>query len=251
MERRASFRDDAARRAIGRSLTARRSLSARISLRKTSFWCLLALLAAVPSARAAGVDAGPAVAPARSAADTVASGGLLPGDIVRLRIWREPDLSGEFPVDAHGVVVFPKIGALQVTGESQDALRELLVERYQRFLRNPSIEVVFLRRINVLGSVRSPGLFPVDPTMVVADALALAGGVTPDGRQDRIQLLRGGEVLTANISQRTRIADLPLQSGDQLYVPEKSWFSRNGIATTFISAGLSLVTVLITVAVTK
>jgi protein involved in polysaccharide export with SLBB domain len=87
--------------------------------------------------------------------------------------------------------------------------------------------------------------------MVVADALALAGGTTPDGRQDRIQLIRGGEVLTTDISQRTRIADLPLQSGDQLYVPERSWFSRHGVANSFIAAGLSLVTLLITVAITK
>lgn len=203
------------------------------------------------TAPASGMVTG-AVGAMAMAPDTVAGdGGLLPGDIVRLRIWREPDLSNDFPVDANGVVVFPKIGALRVTGISQDELRGLLIERYQRYLRNPSIEVTFLRRINVLGSVRSPGLFPVDPTMAVADALALAGGVTPDGRQDRIQLLRGGEVLTANISQRTRIAELPLQSGDQLYVPERSWFSRHGIGTTLISAGLSLVTVLLTVQLTK
>jgi polysaccharide export outer membrane protein len=191
------------------------------------------------------------VAPDTVPAAVASAGSLLPGDIIRLRIWREPDLSGEYPVDAHGVVVFPKIGAQRVTGESQDELRERLVDLYQRYLRNPSIEVVFLRRINVLGSVRSPGLIPVDPTMAVADALALAGGVTPDGRQDRIQLIRGGEVRTARISQRTRIADLPLHSGDQLYVPEKSWFSRNGIANTLISAGLGLVSVLITIELTK
>jgi polysaccharide export outer membrane protein len=220
--------------------------------------CILLVAAVVPAASArewapvtAQVSA-PDTIPSGGAADTLATeAGLLPGDIVRLRIWREPDLSGEFPVDAHGDVVFPKIGVQRVTGESQDALRDRLVSLYERYLRNPSIDVVFLRRINVLGSVRHPGLIPVDPTMVVADALALAGGTTPDGRQDRIQLIRGGEVLTTDISQRTRIADLPLQSGDQLYVPERSWFSRHGVANTFIAAGLSLVTLLITVAITK
>lgn len=178
-------------------------------------------------------------------------GGLVPGDLIRLRIWREPDLSGEFPVDADGVVVFPKIGAQRVTGESQDALRARLVALYGEYLRNPSIEVIFLRRINVLGAVRSPGLISVDPTMVVADAIALAGGTMPEGRNDQIKLIRGGEVLTADISQRTRIADLPLQSGDQLYVPEKGWFSRHNIGATVVSAGLSLVSVLVTIALTK
>jgi len=178
-------------------------------------------------------------------------GGLVPGDVIRLRIWREPDLSGEFPVDADGVVVFPKIGAQRVTGESQEALRARLIALYSEYLRNPSIEVTFLRRINVLGAVRQPGLIAVDPTMVVADAIALAGGVMPEGRTDRIKLIRGDEVLTADVSQRTRIADLPLQSGDQLYVPEKGWFSRHNMAASVVSAGLSLVSVLVTIALTK
>jgi polysaccharide export outer membrane protein len=203
----------------------------------------LLLLAAAPAVRAQ--TEGKAVTTERAQPN----GELRPGDIIRLRIWREPDLSGEFPVDAHGVVTFPKIGPQQVTGESEDALRERLVGLYQVYLRNPSIDIVFLRRINVLGSVRTPGLIPVDPTMVVADALALAGGVTPDGRQDKIRLIRAGEVLTANISQRTRIADLPLESGDQLYVPERSWLSRNtGLV---ISSGLSLFMWMITISASK
>lgn len=177
--------------------------------------------------------------------------GLVPGDVIRLRIWREPDLSGEFQVDADGIVVFPKIGAQRVTGESQEELRGRLVSLYAEYLRNPSIEVTFLRRINVLGSVRAPGLIAVDPTMVVADAIALVGGIMPDGRKDRIQLIRGDEVLIADITQRTRLADLPLQSGDQLYVPEKGWFSRNSVGTTIVSAGLSLISVLVTIAITQ
>jgi polysaccharide export outer membrane protein len=219
-------------------------MSARLCIRTI---LLLLALASVGRAQTATQATAPDTVPAAVGA----GGSLLPGDIIRLRIWREPDLSGEFPVDDKGVAVLPKIGAQRVTGESQDELRDRLVGLYERYLRNPSIDVVFLRRINVLGSVRSPGLIPVDPTMVVADALALAGGVTPDGRQNRIELIRGGEVLTANISQRTRIADLPLQSGDQLYVPEKSWFSRHNVGGTLISAGLSLVTVLVTIAITK
>src|SRR4051812_35889186 len=63
---------------------------------------------------------------------------LRSGDIVRLRIWREPDLSGEFVIDEQGVVVFPKVGPIRVLGTSSDALRDTLVKSYQVFLRNPS-----------------------------------------------------------------------------------------------------------------
>lgn len=177
------------------------------------------------------------------APETTTAVHLRPGDVVRLRIWREPDLSGEFAVDERGRVVLPKIGQQYVIDETPDELRELLLEQYRRYLVNPSIEVVFLRRINVLGSVRAPGLHPVDPTMAVADALAMAGGITPDGRQDRIQLIRDGDVLTTDITHRTRIADLPIRSGDQLYVPERSWMSRNSAVV--VSSAVTLFTLFV------
>lgn len=174
---------------------------------------------------------------------------LRPGDVVRLRVWREPDLSGEFTVDERGQVVLPKIGVQYVIEETPDELRERLLDQYRRYLVNPSIELIFLRRINVLGSVRAPGLYPVDPTMVVADALAMAGGVAPDGRQDQIQLIRGGEILTADITHRTRIADLPIRSGDQLFVPERSWLSRH--SSVVVSSAVTLFTLFVGIFATR
>lgn len=153
---------------------------------------------------------------------------LRPGDEIRLKIWREPDLSGDFQVDEQGSVVFPKIGAVQVTAFTSDSLTRFLVGTYSVYLRNPSIDVVLLRRVNVLGSVKNPGLYPVDPTMTIADAVALAGGTTPDGKTNKIELIRGGERIQAGMDQNTRVSDTPIRSGDQLYIPQRSWVSRNG-----------------------
>lgn len=152
---------------------------------------------------------------------------LRPGDVVRLRIWREPDLSGDFQVNESGQVVLPKIGPVAVDAISRDSLRRSLLAAYTTYLRNPSIEVVLLRRINVLGAVRNPGLYPVDPTMTVADALALAGGPNPDGKRDRVDLVRGGDRLVVKLDPATRLGDTPIRAGDQLYVPQRSWISRN------------------------
>ena len=188
-------------------------------------------------------SAAPAFAqPAPDSTGTDTSSVLRPGDLVRLRIWREPDLSGDFPVDEAGVVVFPKIGPLGVTDEAPESLKSKLVSAYQRYLRNPSIDVTMLRRVNILGEVRNPGLHPVDPTMTVADAIALAGGVTPMGSADKVEVRRGGAKLSAKLSSRTRIADSPLRSGDQIYVRERSWVSRNtGIVATGLSASVTLI----------
>lgn len=170
-------------------------------------------------------------APAPTSTDS--SGGTLkPGDVVRLKIWREPDLSGDFVVDEGGTVVVPKLGRMQVVGLSPDSLKSHLINSYSVYLRNPAIDVVLLRRITILGGVRNPGLYPVDPTMTLADAYALAGGIAPEGKLDEVELVRGSERTSYKLSGTTRIADTPLRSGDQLYVPTRSWLARNTWAVT-------------------
>lgn len=167
---------------------------------------------------------------------------LHPGDVIRLRIWREPDLSGDFPVDESGVVVFPKIGPRKVLDESPASLKDALVKDYQVFLRNPSIDVILLRRVNVLGAVKAPGLYPVDPTMTLADVIAAAGGVTPQGKLDQVNLIRDGVTVRKSVTRQTKVVDLPLRSGDQLFVPERSWASRNpGVIAASITAAVSLI----------
>src|SRR5207244_7038612 len=86
---------------------------------------------------------------------------LRPGDLVKLKIWREPDLSGEFPVGTDGVVVFPKIGGYNVTGETAETLKGKVITAYQRVLRSPSIEFTPLRRVTGFGAVREPGVYPI------------------------------------------------------------------------------------------
>lgn len=169
------------------------------------------------------------------------SGLLRPGDVVRLSIWREKDLSGDYTVDESGMTVFPKLGPRRVAGVSLDALKDSLITSYQRYLRNPSIDVTFLRRVTILGAVRKPGIYPLGPTMTVSDALAMAEGVSPDGQQNHVEIRRGGQVIKADLSVDTRIADSPVRSGDQLYVPERSWVSRNStIVATLISVSATV-----------
>src|SRR5882762_9736702 len=106
---------------------------------------------------------------------------LRPGDIVRLRIWREPDLSGDFPVDEFGRVNLPLVGTYPVESETRESLEKKLNAAYRGSVQNLSMDVIIFRRIPVVGAVRTPGLYPVEATMTVADAIALAGGSTLDG----------------------------------------------------------------------
>lgn len=193
------------------------------------------LLAALPTGHAEAQTP-----PAVGAPSAWAAQPLQPGDIIRLRIWREDDMSGEYPINEEGIAVLPRLGHTRVAGETPRQLESRLVTEYAKYLQQPSIEVTLLRRIQVLGAVRSPGLHKVDATMAVSDVLALAGGTTPQGDPDRIELIRGGERIQVRLSADTRVTDSAIQSGDQIYVPERSWLSRNsgilaaGITSLFI-----------------
>jgi protein involved in polysaccharide export with SLBB domain len=217
------------------------SLASPLPARAAVCWVLgwLVLLLAQP---------GPALAqngPTRLAGETVAKD-IRPGDIIRLRIWREPDLSGDFQVSENALVVLPRLGSTDVSRETSASLERRLVDTYAEFLQHTAIEVTILRRVQILGAVRTPGLYPIDPTMTLSDALALAGGVTPQGNPSRIELVRRGRRMAVEIGQHTRIADSPMESGDQIFVPERSWVSRNpGVVAAALTASVSLVIALI------
>jgi polysaccharide export outer membrane protein len=78
------------------------------------------------------------------------------GDRVRVRVWREPQLSDEFMVDENGSIVFPRLGRTTVAGRSIASLQDTLTARYAEYLRNPEVTVTVLRRVGVLGEVRAP-----------------------------------------------------------------------------------------------
>ena len=167
---------------------------------------------------------------------------LRPGDVVRLRIWREPDMSGQFVVDEAGSVIFPRVGEYFVLNETPETLTGKLLVDFRQYLVNPSIEITVLRRIRIIGSVNEPGLHLLDPTVTVADALAQAGGATPIGDLDKVRIVRDGKDIAVDVTADTRLADSPIRSGDQLFVPERSWISRNaGIVAATISGTVSLV----------
>ena len=152
---------------------------------------------------------------------------LLPGDVIRVEIWREEDLSGEFQVDEQGGVVLPLLGKKQVLGISPDDLRDQLSEEYAQYLVNSAVNVTLLRRIIVLGEVRVAGQYTVDATNSVADVIARAQGVTPGGNAEDIVLVRDGQRLRTGITGMESLQEAGIRSGDQIIVGRRSWASRN------------------------
>lgn len=206
----------------------------------TTVWRIaIAVLLVSPWSR--GVSQTPLVADSERG-DAVSAEPLAPGDAIHLTFSREPDLGGDFPIDEDGTVTLPLLGVRTVRQRSPAELKRSLLAEYGQQIRNQDVRITMLRRVRILGAVKNPGLYRVDPTMTVVDAVALAGGATEQGKVKRVQLYRDGHVVDSNIDLNARL--LPqLHSGDQIIVPERSWFSRNGVYV--VAAGISAVGIII------
>lgn len=152
---------------------------------------------------------------------------LHPGDAIKVTVPMEKELSGTFNVDETSTVTIPMIGRAAVGGKPWSEVSATLLAALRRELREPGISLTPLRRVVVLGAVNKPGTFLVEPTVTLTGAIALASGVTPEGDLRRIRLVRNGSVLNVVAPNGREIDDIPLQSGDQLFVLQRSWVARN------------------------
>jgi protein involved in polysaccharide export with SLBB domain len=207
---------------------------------------LVGALALTAPAPVAGQDP-PAPPPFPEQLEEVRTAEVLPGDRISLRIWREPDWSGQFDVDDRGVVVLPRLGPTEVVGRSVATVRRELTERYREYLQNPAVEVTVLRRIGVHGEVRAPTLYWVDLTMTLRDAIALAGGITPQGDPNRIVVERRGQRIRFDHAETAATVAAGLESGDQIVVERRNWFALNTpfVISTVVSVSSILVGFLI------
>ncbi|WP_405234265.1 SLBB domain-containing protein [Lentisalinibacter salinarum] len=151
-----------------------------------------------------------------------------PGDTLRIQLFGNQNADYELPVERNGMVRFPQIGPISVAGRSYASVQQLIGERVREQFIGTQVSVTLgeLRALQVfvVGDVKFPGSYSVDPMSTITSALALSGGVAPQGSLRRIQLKRQGEVVQTldvyDVLLRgdTR-SDIRLQSGDVVFVP--------------------------------
>jgi polysaccharide biosynthesis/export protein VpsN len=175
---------------------------------------------------------GPAKAPDLPA--PIESTTLGPGDVFRMEVLGEKDFPTEYQVAPDGTVNFPYIDGMKVTGlEAQDVasrVRESLVER--QILKQPSVIVRVTefrsKRVTVLGQVKNPGSFPLQPGMTLVQAISQAGGITALGLVEQVRLtrtLKDHKSLTVVINLEAinsgQLEDIPLQASDRIFIEER------------------------------
>lgn len=192
---------------------------------------LLTLCAAVfLLAACAGQDNGPAPSPAVSASTPQQGKTAVPSsdedyrlgaeDKVKVTVYGEADLSGEFVIDSSGVLAAPYVGQIQVKGmtlrEFETAYAAKL--RDAEIMRDPRVtaEVVSFRPIYVLGEVKKPGQYAYVSGMTVQKAVALAEGYTYRASESTVEITRGGRKLNLDVTPQTKVFP-----GDEIRIPER------------------------------
>ncbi len=146
---------------------------------------------------------------------------LKPGDKVKITVYNEQDLTGEYQIGDGGAVAFPLVGDVPAQGMTVDEFRARLTERLNDgFVRNPrvTVEVSNYRPVNVIGEVRNAGQYNYRPGLSVQDAIAMAGGYTYRANKSTVYVRRADSGNEISVSAGARFTVLP---GDNIRVPER------------------------------
>jgi polysaccharide export outer membrane protein len=120
---------------------------------------------------------------------------IAPLDTVAIKVFKMPDLSGDYEVDLTGQISMPLIGNVPAVELTTAQLDQRLTEKLgERYLENPDVSVGLKsstrRSITVDGAVKSAGSFPINGPMTLMQAVASAGGVTEDANAHRVAVFR-------------------------------------------------------------
>lgn len=146
---------------------------------------------------------------------------LGPGDKLRVIVFQEPDLSGEFEVDSAGMVSLPLIEPINAQGMTIGEFQNAVVAKLSTgYLVDPrvSTEVLNYRPFYITGEVNRPGEYPYVSGMNILKAIAMAGGATYRANTKRIYLTRGNEGEEMVVEPTPDVIIMP---GDFIRIPER------------------------------
>jgi polysaccharide export outer membrane protein len=151
---------------------------------------------------------------------------LRPGDVLRINVWRHPELSGDFVVAPDSTLVHPVYQVVKVAGASWPVVRERLRGVLATYEQGVPFVLEPLFPVTVAGEVRQPNLYRLARGTTFAQAIAQAGGPTELGRLNKVRVIRRDSTMVINLgSAYSRYEALPIASGDQVLVTRRSGFN--------------------------
>ena len=190
---------------------------------RTVATCLMTLLvAATPMATVSGQDVSPATNDA-SAALPIYNYVLSGGDRVRVVVFGDPALGGEFTIAGSGLIAMPLIGEVDVRGLTSTQLQDRIVAKLaDGYIQDPrvAVEVLSTRPFYILGEVNRPGQYPFSNGLTVLGAVAQAGGYTYRATTRQVFIKHAGQdvEVAEPVTAKTLVAP-----GDTIRIKER-WF---------------------------
>jgi polysaccharide export outer membrane protein len=156
-----------------------------------------------------------------------------PADVLRIQVWRNPELSAEVPVRPDGKISVPLLNDVQAAGLTTLELRDTIAAGIAEYVTAPDVTVM-VSQVNskmayIVGEVARPTAIPLTMDMRVLDAIAAVGGFTPFADKNSIQILRrngdGGVTeyrfnYPAFLKGRQPEGNMLLRPGDTIVVPD-------------------------------
>lgn len=176
----------------------------------------------------AGCDSVPSMGPATPAEQqalireaSTTSPVLHPGDKIKVTVFGEDRLTGEYEIDAAGLVSLPLAGTVQAGGLTKQQMEQALAKKFSsEYLRNPkvTVDVSSYRPFYIMGEVARPGEYSYKDGLNVLSAIALAGGATYRAKQSTIQIQHVGE---AGFRDYPMSPTIPVMPGDLVRIPQR------------------------------
>jgi Periplasmic protein involved in polysaccharide export len=190
---------------------------------------------------------GAAVGQAQTPAEP-GTGGLNPGDQIRIVVFRKPEFSGDFPIAANGTIIHPLYRDVQVTNVPLSVVEDRLRTFLSKYETNPQFVIQPLVKIIVGGEVRTPNIYMVPPETTIAQALAIAGGPTDRGLINDVRIIRDRQEIKVDVSKPESDAQLlQIRSNDQILVARRNRSALEYLApvTSSIAAAAAITSIFI------
>ena len=142
------------------------------------------------------------------------------GDKIKLDVYNEEDLSGEFDLGAGGSLSLPLVGQINAGGLTVREFEQELTEKLKKYVKNPQInaQVITYRPFYISGEVKAGGEYPYSNALVARDAVAKAGGYTYRAVTTHIYIRRANEIVEKKYALDRQVKVWP---GDNVRVPER------------------------------
>lgn len=150
-----------------------------------------------------------------------ASPSLQAGEKIRITVFGEDRLSGDYEIDPGGYVSLPLAGTVKAAGMSKAQLEKELAKKFRgEYLRNPkvTVDVTSFRPFYILGEVSKPGEYAFKSGLNVMSALALAGGPTYRASRSYVLIQHAGE---SGFKEYPLSPTIPVSPGDLIRMPER------------------------------